>query len=104
MNPPLANDDVQMLSDSESGQANEEREAASQACDEALQLPSPSSCSSSSSFLNSMNTMARRPVLLSRSDSIGTESESSSSRANSPLLDRKFKRVSTIALTLTKHF
>ena len=103
MNPPVATDDVQMLSDPESSQANEEREAASQACDEAVHLPSPSSSSSSSSFLNSTNAMARRPIL-TRSDSIGTGSESSSSRANSPLLDRKFKRVSTIAPMLTKPF
>ena len=92
MNPP-ANEDVRMV------QADPE-EAISQPPDEALQLPSPSSSSSSSSYLASMNTMARRPMLLSRSDSIGTESESSSSRANSPLLDRNFKKVGSVLILL----
>ena len=99
MNPPSAIQDTQPRLDAESGQSSEDREIFFQSSDEALRQPSPS-FSPSSSFLASMNSMARRPTFLSRSDSIGTESESSSSRANSPLLDRTFKKVGAKAILL----
>jgi len=92
MNPPSAFQDTQPRLDAESGQSSEDRDVFLQSSDEVLRQPSPS-FSPSSSFLASMNSMARRPTFLSRSDSVGTESESSSSRANSPLLDRTFKKV-----------
>ena len=88
MEPPSIYEDHQNQAETEADQTAEEKETNAQHSEETCRLSA-----SSSSSTNSRINLARRPNLLTRSDSIGTESESSSSRANSPMMDRNFKRV-----------